>query len=308
MVRRTAEVKGVEFRFESTARQSDVMGDPLRIRQVLLNLASNAIKFTDSGSVTLALAPVDDAATQPSWFRFSVADTGSGMDADTLENVFKPFQQASASTQRMHGGTGLGRSIVSELVERMGGRLEATSEQGRGSTFSVELPFDAQPDVAVVPKSLAGSPGAAGAQEIRIDWSQIRVLAADDNAVNRRVLGRMLQRIGASCTVVADGAEALAAFAEEPFDVVLLDCQMPNMDGYEAAGAIRALEGGVGAGVPIIALSGSAGELIDDVASEAGMDACLLKPIDQASLVDALLRHLTSNAPRAVLGVETVPR
>lgn len=292
MIGHAANAKGLRFEMEAKVPTAPVVGDPLRVRQVLLNLASNAVKFTDSGSVKIVVEALPVESDQRAWFRLAVEDTGSGMDVETLENVFKPFQQASASTQREHGGTGLGLSIVSQLVERMEGRLRAESEPGVGSTFIVEIPFEAQtPSEVVESTSREANEGPAASCKL-FEGSGIRILAADDQVVNRRVLARMLERIGLEGTLVQDGAQAVEAFQNGSFDLVLLDCQMPVMNGYEATRAIRALDHPRAADVPILALSGSAGDEIGDVARAAGMNACLLKPITQDDLIVAVQEHL----------------
>ncbi|QDV05026.1 Autoinducer 2 sensor kinase/phosphatase LuxQ [Planctomycetes bacterium Poly30] len=292
MIGHTASAKGLRFDLDARVHEATVIGDPLRIRQVLLNLASNAIKFTQGGSVTIVVESIPRESVGRTWFRLSVRDTGSGMDAQTLEHVFKPFHQASASTQREHGGTGLGLSIVAQLVERMGGELRAESEVGVGSSFVVEIPFEVPAARNAAEDANSQAAKSASAKAKLFEGSGIRVLAADDQVVNRRVLQRMLERIGLEGTLVEDGAQAVEAFRKGAYDLILLDCQMPVMDGYEATRSIRALDVHGAADVPILALSGSAGDEIGDVARAAGMNACLLKPITQDELVSALHEHL----------------
>lgn len=242
-----------------------VVGDPARVRQVLVNLLGNALKFTDAGGIVVGLSSTSgpDGAD----LRLSVTDTGDGIPADELATLFTPYAQGGSG--RRHGGTGLGLSICARLAEAMRGRLTVDSTVGRGSTFTlqVRLPVAGPGAAEALPTSCAG----------------LRVLVADDSPVNRLVALSLLQVLGADGEAVEDGARAVARAATGQFDVVLLDHDMPGLDGPEAARSIRALPGLAGT-LPIYALTGRVGS--DDVAScrAAGMDGVLAKPLDAPTL------------------------
>lgn len=208
---------------------ASVIGDPLRLRQILINLLGNAIKFTETGEVVLT---VETATARPApgeggdwrWIRFSVADTGIGIPADKLDAIFSSFTQADSSTARKYGGSGLGLSIVKRLVELMGGEIRVTSEPGKGSTFSFEIPLELNPAARRVPVAEA-----AAIETLR----GRRVLGVDDAAINRMIIADALRPAGVELTEAADAGQALEAIArahaaDHPFDVILLDCRMPN--------------------------------------------------------------------------------
>jgi signal transduction histidine kinase/ActR/RegA family two-component response regulator len=261
-------------------QQARYCGDALRLRQVLSNLLGNAVKFTESGRIELRAqaleARVGDARQ---WLRLAVRDTGIGMDAETLAKLFQPFTQADSSTTREYGGSGLGLAIVKHLVELMGGTIQVESARGVGTQFSVELPFEP----AQAQAQARAQATAAGAV--------LRVLVVEDNEINQEVARAMLEAAGHRVEVAADGAEALHKYAPGRFDCVLMDCQMPGMDGYEATRRIRAREaenGGVR--VPIVALTANAMSGDRERCLAAGMDDFLAKPFDTAALLDAVAR------------------
>ncbi len=263
-------------------------GDPMRLRQVLNNLISNALKFTDAGRVDVAVSREDEV------LEISVSDTGAGMPADRLHKLFGKFQQLDASTTRKHGGTGLGLAICRELCELMGGTIAAASVLGEGSTFTVALRL---------PRIGAPSAPAAEAVEPRqaMDAAAApRILAAEDNPVNRLVLSTLLAQIGIEAVVVEDGAQALAAWRGADWDVVLMDVQMPVMDGVMAARTIRETERRQGlTRTPIIALTANA--MAHQLAEyrAAGMDDCVAKPVRAEDLFSALDRVLGDNSASA---------
>jgi signal transduction histidine kinase/CheY-like chemotaxis protein len=254
------------------------LGDPTRVRQILYNLISNALKFTEAGRIAVRLARPDGA------LRLTVEDTGIGIPAEALRRLFAKFEQADASTTRRYGGAGLGLSICRELAELMGGSITAVSTPGRGSAFTVILPLERLGDAA----GPAAEPEAfAGLETGRA----LRVLAAEDNAVNQLVLKTLLEQVGVEPVIVADGQAALAAWRREPWDLILMDVQMPVMDGPTAARAIRAAEALDGrARTPIIALTANA--MAHQVAeyAAAGMDGHVAKPIEAASLYAAIVQ------------------
>ncbi|RYF88451.1 MAG: response regulator, partial [Caulobacteraceae bacterium] len=252
-------------------------GDPTRIRQVLYNLIANALKFTEAGEVRV------DARHEGNDLRIAVSDTGIGIAPDRLSALFQTFTQADASTTRRYGGTGLGLAISRDLVVLMGGEIIAASDLGKGSRFEVRLPLerldDAQCPVVLSPPAPVESAGNLG----------LRVLAAEDNSVNQLVLKTLLHQLGVDIRVVDDGVEAVAAWEAEPWDIILMDVQMPRMDGPSATRAIRDREIALGrARTPIIALT--ANVMADQIAAymEAGMDACVGKPLQIGALITAM--------------------
>lgn len=260
---------------EESAR-IQVVGDWMRISQVLTNLLSNAIKFTpESGSVTVV------ASYRDSLFRCSVADTGIGMTPETQERIFNPFEQADDSTTREYGGTGLGLSISKELVAMMEGTLSLQSEVGRGSRFEMQLPL-----AALTPRQESNAEERTGPFEPLHG----HILVAEDNPANREVIALMLAEIGLTCDIVSDGVEAMERFDPERHDLILMDQNMPRMNGIEAMRGIREEHAGH---VPVIALT--ANVMVGDRERflEAGMDDFIGKPIDLDILYGTLSRHLS---------------
>jgi PAS domain S-box-containing protein len=253
-----------------------VLGDPSRLRQVLLNLLGNAVKFTERGEVTLSARPLEGGQVE-----LKVQDTGVGIPANRLSKIFDPFAQASASTARTHGGTGLGLAISARLVEIMGGKLEVASEVGKGSTFWFAIPL---PVAEALPPTPPEAPRPTGSR------ASLKVLVAEDNPVNRDVLLLMLQEMGCEAVVVADGAEAVEQMRAAEFDAVLMDVQMPGMDGLRATRLIRAREKGRGKRTPIIAVTANAMQGERERCLGAGMDGYLTKPVRPEELAAVLQR------------------
>ncbi len=272
-----AREKGLDLLLEMDPSIGEALvGDPLRIRQILFNLIENAVKFTERGRVALSVTPGD----RPGRYHFAVEDTGIGIPASRLGQIFEPFTQADASMTRRFGGTGLGTTISRELVELMGGAIWVESEEGRGSTFHFTLELastDQAPehtDVFVVP----GKPVAP------IKRHGFRILVVEDMEANVELAKIRLERQGHTVSVACDGREAVSRFQQHPYDVILMDIQMPRMSGTEATARIRALEAGTGRHVPIIAMT--AGVSKDEMKRdyEAGVDAIVAKPIDFGKL------------------------
>ncbi len=282
-------------------------GDALRIKQILVNLVNNALKFTHQGGVILEARLLERREAEVK-IRVSVRDTGEGIPPEVQERLFQPFTQADASITRRHGGTGLGLSIVRQLTELMDGQVGLESQPGSGSTFWVDLPLgvvEADQPIAVAQSAevsiMAGrsaggdqdgpghGPGREGSDSC---LAGARVLVVDDSRINLDVSRRILEQAGASTTLCENGAEALACLRAYPevFDLVLMDVQMPVMDGYEATRRIRD-ELGLNL-LPVIALTAGALVTEREVAMEAGMTAFLTKPLDPASLAQALRRYL----------------
>ncbi|HEY8572770.1 ATP-binding protein [Phenylobacterium sp.] len=264
--------------------QADVrgvwMGDALRLRQVISNLVSNALKFTESGSVTISACR--DATDGPLILR--IRDTGIGIDADVVPRLFAKFAQADASTTRRYGGTGLGLSICRELVELMGGEISVASTAGAGSTFTVVLPL------TQVSTSAEALDEEAAAQPVELSGTDaLRILAAEDNPTNQLVLRSLLQPLGAELVIVPDGRAAVQAFAGADFDIVLMDVQMPEMNGEDATREIRKLEQRARLRrTPIIALSANVLTHQLDAYLKAGMDAHVAKPIEVEKLFSTI--------------------
>ncbi|MBI5086211.1 MAG: transporter substrate-binding domain-containing protein [Acidobacteria bacterium] len=290
LVEPQAEAKGLRLRLVMEPEQPALMnGDPDRLRQVVLNLLGNAVKFTDSGEVLLSLkqCPARDGRAE---LELAVSDTGIGVPAEKAPLLFEKFYQADSSPTRAHGGTGLGLAICQQLVALMGGTIEVASTEGVGSTFTVRV---------ILPLSAESSqPARERVSETR-RWDGRRVLLVEDNRVNQRVGLRLLEKYGCDVEVASDGLDALQVIksraAEAPFDLVLMDCQMPVMDGYQATEGIRRLEHALGRRTPVVALTASAHEEDRRRCLESGMDDYIVKPIRVDQLERVLLRW---SAPR----------
>jgi signal transduction histidine kinase/ActR/RegA family two-component response regulator len=261
-------------------------GDPMRLRQILSNLTANAVKFTVEGEVRVEVTHTNKG------LYFAVTDTGLGIPADRVAELFEKFVQADSSMSRRFGGTGLGLAICREFVNIMGGRLAVQTQEGRGSTFAFELPLPKLKDGAALPPDPLAVPHA--------ESLPIRVLAAEDSKPNQLVLKALLEPCGVELHVVHDGAEAVRAFKRGSFDMVLMDIQMPVMNGVDAAKAIRAYEADKDRErTPILALSANVvrDQLQDYFAS--GMDGYVAKPIDAAILIETIRATLDPATPRA---------
>lgn len=290
VIRASAKSRGLTVKVELDPNLPPTLrGDVARIRQVLLNLASNAVKFTDRGEVTISVtcqARRDLLAT----VEWTVTDSGIGIAPEKLGQLFSDFAQADASISRRFGGTGLGLAISRRIIEQMGGTIGVTSTPGEGSTFRFTL---------VLPWSQAQTPDQADGRDEADDLKAriagldrpLKVLVAEDDAVNRMVVSKMLGSFDVELRVVADGAEAVAAASEGDYDIVLMDVRMPDMDGLAATRAIRA-QGGRLEALPIIALTANAFPEDIKICREAGMSDFLAKPLRKPALIAALLRAL----------------
>jgi signal transduction histidine kinase/ligand-binding sensor domain-containing protein/ActR/RegA family two-component response regulator len=297
-----ARQKGIELRCQVAADVPErVVGDQHRLAQVLLNLVGNAMKFTEVGHVSLRVtSSPGDAGTAA--LRFTVQDTGIGIAHEHQARIFEPFRQADGSTTRRYGGTGLGLSISMRLVNRMGGRLSLESEAGKGSTFSFVVPFGVG---AVVEDeaALRASGGTARAGDSSVDAHGLRVLLAEDNAVNQALAAGLLRRDGHLVTIVDNGVAAVAAALSGGFDVVLMDIQMPEMSGLDATTEIRAHELTTGAHLPIVAMTAHALQGDRDRCLATGMDDYLPKPIARDALRLAISRVAPATSPVAARSV-----
>jgi signal transduction histidine kinase/CheY-like chemotaxis protein len=284
VVRPKAEAKGLRLDLDLDPKlPAWLLGDPVRLKQVLWNLLGNAVKFTNEGSVTIRC---QRDANQG--IHFSVEDTGIGIEPDKLAEIFQPFTQADASTTRRFGGTGLGLTISAELVRMMGGTLALDSEPGKGSRFHFTLALQESSERAPAPPAPAG-----------VSSHHARILIAEDNSVNRLLLERILEREGYSYLSVGNGQHAVEATQKEHFDVILMDVHMPVMDGYDATKAIRSYDQSKNRRTTIVALTALAVEGDKEKCLKAGMDAYLAKPLRHDDLI-ALLNSLHIPKPASI--------
>lgn len=280
----TATGKGIELKLDFAERANvQTLGDPNRVRQILSNLLSNAIKFTEQGQVTLRLVgPTHDT---PFWV-YSVIDTGIGIPEEQLDGIFDAFSQVDDGSNRRYEGTGLGLTISSDLCQMMGGALTVTSEVGQGSTFIARIPHrpvttDDDSQTTNIPVTTHTNPD-----------SKTLVMVAEDNPINQKVIGAMLEKLGYRFQVVSNGEQLLQRFPDEQPDLILMDCQMPAMDGFEATRRVRDLQKEAQHPVPIVALTANAVAGDRALCLRAGMDDYLSKPVKLDELGHVLGRHL----------------
>ena len=262
-----------------------VLGDPGRLRQIVTNLLDNAIKFTEHGFVMLHVRPVMVDA-QRALISLVIKDSGIGIPPDKLATVFEKFTQADTSTTRRFGGTGLGLTICRQLTELMAGSITAESEPGVGSTFTVTVPF-------VLPaEAAAATPRPATPAPVALRG---RVLLAEDYPANQRIARWMLEKLGLEVVVAVDGKEALARLAAEAFDLVLMDCQMPEMDGYDATRTVRAGDTPYRQ-IPIVAMTAAALPTDRARCLAVGMNDYISKPVQPEELARVLGKFLSAKA------------
>ncbi len=286
LLARQAAAKGVELRLAmAEPLPRGLLGDGGRLRQVLVNLVGNAIKFSGDGAVTLRVS-VDRQSDEEAALQFRVTDTGIGIPPEVQARLFQAFTQADSSTTRTHGGTGLGLAICKQLVAQMNGEIGVDSTLGEGSTFWFTVTLAKQdqasrlaPRIAVAPELPGG-----GAEQPQVAQA-CRILIAEDNAVNQRITAHQLRKLGYAADTADDGFEVLEALAKVPYDVILMDCRMPRLDGYETTSQIRAQ----GGRQPyIIAVTANAMRGDKETCLAAGMDGYITKPIQAADLEAAL--------------------
>jgi len=270
-----------------------VLGDEVRLKQVLLNLTGNAIKFTEKGSIDITMV-VRQATESEVSLHFQIVDSGIGMDTATQQKLFKVFSQGDSSTTRKFGGSGLGLAISQKLVRAMGGNITVSSEANRGSTFE----FDAQFKTAKRPTSSKANSSASAQQHLSGS-----ILVAEDDLVNQQVIKLMLKSMGLQPELVPNGADALAAVQSKKWDAILMDCQMPVMDGYAATRAIRKHLNG--SPLPIIALTANAMATDRQACLDAGMTDFLTKPVRQKELYGYLSRWLKPKFPAPTTAAAT---
>lgn len=285
----TAGKKGLKLALDYSDSLSDfVIGDPGKVRQVVLNLVSNAVKFTSEGGVTISASP-EKSSNSHSLVCIRVSDTGIGISKEIQKKLFRPFTQADSSTRRKYGGTGLGLVISKRLAEMMGGDITIESVPNEGSTFIFTAYLE--PSVQQADHSFEDS--------ILLDASDLapgqRVLVAEDNVGNQKLILGMLKKLGMSADTASDGIEALNLFQKNEYDLILMDCQMPEMDGFETTREIRALEKQEDTHTPVIALTAVSLEGTKERCFEAGMDDFLTKPLELKPLAN-VLRNWTRKA------------
>ncbi|WP_121372492.1 ATP-binding protein [Pseudomonas aeruginosa] len=283
----------LELQIQAGLENIEVCGDPTRIRQILVNLLGNALKFTEEGAIHLSLEwqALDHDVL---WLTCAVHDSGIGISPERLEHMFDAFQQADSSISRRYGGTGLGLAIARTLAERMGGTLQAESKEGSGSTFTLEIPLPFQQSPAHRQQAAGEAAPVAAGQEI---------LLVEDNPVNQTVIEAMLRSLGYRVTLVADGIQAVRSAERQRYDAILMDCRLPVLDGYSATREIRAQENG--RQVPIIALTANALQGDRENCLQAGMNDYLAKPFKRAELQRILQRWIGSQPELPVTSNET---
>jgi len=293
-----AETKQLHFEMQIAAQVPRwILADAGRLRQVFMNLCSNAVKFTAAGSVVVS-AEVVSGNAQRAQLRFAVRDTGIGVPEHRVEALFQPFAQGDNSVTRRFGGTGLGLCIVRRLVDLMGGEVGVQTREGVGSTFWVTAAFELP--AMITPLPVAAQSAVEPRDVLRPDRSvrMPRVLLAEDNEVNRLVASRMLGKLGCEVDTAGDGRQAVEAWRRGGYDLILMDCQMPVLDGYEAAREIRGSEVD-GQRIPIVALTAHAMKDDDLKCTAAGMDAHLTKPVVFDVLEQCLRRFLSTRSAAA---------
>ncbi|MCH8349810.1 MAG: response regulator [Chloroflexi bacterium] len=289
-----AEEKGLQLivTYPSEVPRS-LVGDPGRIRQVLTNLVSNAIKFTHEGRVVMKVES-EGPVTEEAHIRMSVEDTGIGIAQDKLEHIFEKFTQAHSESDHQYGGTGLGLAICNQLVELMGGTIEVTSRLGQGSVFRfrLTLPVHAEEPTPEISTEEISEVVARASRRI----VNARVLVVEDNVFNQKIATEMLRKLGCRVDMAGNGREAVDMVQTFPYDLVFMDCQMPEMDGYEATAEIRRTEE-TGAHIPIIAMTANAMQGDRERCLEAGMDDYVSKPVRMEYLTEVLSQYPRTAAP-----------
>lgn len=279
--------KNIKFNFyisEDVPRY--LKGDQVRIKQILLNLFSNAVKFTDRGQINISLELIEKNY-KTAVVQFRVSDTGIGIEKEKMRDLFEPFIQADPSTTRKYGGTGLGLTISKKLVELMNGKIDVESQFGKGTTFifNIELEISNKDEINEDKK------------DEKIVFKNKKVLIVEDDEINSEMTGEILQNIGIETDIASNGRDAINKISKNPYDAILMDIQMPNMDGYETTINIRKLKGMELEHLPIIALSADAVDTVIKRAKEVGMNDYLTKPIDVYRLVNVIKKYIKIYTP-----------
>lgn len=299
ILRQQAKEKGLYLHLHMDEKlPGSVVGDPLRLRQVLMNLIGNAVKFTNQGGIDVVIRPVKFLEGNRCLIRFEVIDTGIGVKEESIEKIFQPFTQSDASITRKYGGTGLGLPICSQIIAQSGDRthrLRVVSEAGRGSTFYFELDYEIAREEDTRTQSSSKNPP---------DCSGKTILLVDDSEINIQVQSEILKLCHLNVLTAASGYAAIQRLkAQKGVDLILMDIRMPDMDGYETARQLRELEGYEA--VPVLALTADATEEVAEKVKEAGMDGCILKPVYQEALFDTLRGYFGITQDIALSGEDT---
>jgi len=298
LVRPQAEKKPVEIRYDLQDGLPLVIGDPLRVRQVLLNLLTNAIKFTEQGEILTAVKTVEETEDRVS-VEVAVSDTGLGIPEDKLESIFEVFTQADGSTTRRYGGTGLGLTISRRLVKKMGGEIKVDSRVGKGSTFYFNLSLKKGPSDADLDKGLTVPEGLTEEQGI---GRGLKILLAEDDLANQKMTMLMLEKMGHSVELAENGARAVEMALSHTYDIILMDMQMPVMGGLEATGELRRAK----VKTPIVAMTASTMKGDRERFLKAGMDGYIAKPIIKRVVLETLNRHTSRKPPPETPGPDHV--
>jgi len=264
-----------------------LMGDPTRLKQLLLNFGSNAVKFTEQGSVTIHAGVINDEDDLCD-VKFSVKDTGLGIPQDKLEGIFDPFKQADTSTTRKFGGTGLGLAICRQLIELMNGTVGVESESGQGSIFWFKVPFKKEQGEITPGDTAENIPGGDAQKPLK----GMNILVAEDDKMSQLVVKKFLETEGVSVTIVETGSEVINALSDSVYSAVLMDGQMPDMDGFEATKKIREIEKDTGSHTPVIMLTASAMAEDREESIDSGAEEFITKPIDKTNLIKTLYKFL----------------
>jgi len=265
-----------------------LIGSPVHMRQIFINIASNAVKYNrPGGSINCSLKEMDFTGTTVT-YRFTISDTGIGMKKEFVEHVFEPFSQENANSRSKYGGTGLGMSIVKRILDNMGGTITVTSQEGKGSTFTCTIPFELDPNPPILQDS-------ADEQDVAIRLEGVKVLVVEDNELNQEIAQFMLEEVGAIVDLAENGQVAVDKFQASPvgtYQIILMDIMMPLMDGLAATRAIRAIGRADAKTIPIIAMTANA--FMEDIRKcrEAGMDAHLAKPLESETMLQMLAKFV----------------
>lgn len=279
-----ADKKNVTLKFNvDTQVHPFLRGDSTRLTQIIYNLVSNALKFTEKGLISVNVAPTIHLSDKTKdWLWFSVADTGIGISADKLEQIFEPYSQENDETYRLYGGTGLGLTIVKQLVEGMNGQISVQSKQNEGTTFSFTLPF-AQGDAQEILANVSVEPS---------DYTNYRVLIADDNPINLIIISKKMQKLGFVVTTVTNGQEALEKLANKDYDLLCLDVDMPVLNGYDTTKQIRALQDIYYQQLPIFLMTAYSYTDVEEKIKNIGISDFITKPFEENVLLEKLHTHL----------------
>ena len=298
-----AQANGLDFRIHTRELQHlNILADSSRLQQILINILSNAVKYTPAGgSIDFTVRELPRDGSVYAKYLFTVEDTGIGMEPEFLEHIFDPFVRAESSLTNKVQGTGLGMAITKSLVDLMGGTIHVKSTPGKGSRFDVVLEFKIDTAAAVAVPAPAQAPSTHSDSSV---LEGMKFLCAEDNELNAEILKALLEMHGASCTIYPNGKALVDAFASArpgDYDMILMDVQMPVMDGHEAARLIRSGANPLGRTIPILAMTANA--FMDDIqkSMDAGMDAHLSKPVDIATLEQTVRRFRSSPLPPEIL-------